>query len=182
MSTHNSMTSHLGENDILRAVIDDTDLPQGVKQHLIECAHCRLQKGRFEQELARLGQLAKRYAPEPRRRVTVDTARVRPPFLNWKLAFGAAAVAATVIIVWAAVLIKTQQPGSVGNLARNMVEAERLMTEIDMLVENALPPVYLEIVGETDLNPDDEFLEFLIPDTEDSPRISDLTKKGSARC
>jgi hypothetical protein len=51
-----------------------------------------------------------------------------------------------------------------------------------VLVENALPPVYLEIVGETDLNPDEEFLEFLIPDTEDSPRISALTMKGPARC
>ncbi|MGD8408822.1 MAG: hypothetical protein PVI49_01350 [Desulfobacterales bacterium] len=182
MSNHNSIASHLGENDILQAVIDDTDLSQGVKQHLNECAHCRLQKERFEQELERLGQLAKRYAPEPRRRVTVDTARVRRPFLNWKFAFGAAAVAVTIIIVWATVLIQTQQPGSVGNLAQNMVEAERLMTEIDVLVENALPPVYLEIVGETDLNPDEEFLEFLIPDTEDSPRISALTMKGPARC
>jgi hypothetical protein len=63
-----------------------------------------------------------------------------------------------------------------------MIEAERLMTEIDGLVENALPPVYLEIVGETDLNPDEEFLEFLIPAAEDVPRISVLTPKGPARC
>ena len=116
------------------------------------------------------------------RRVSVATDRVRSPFFNWKFVFGAAAVAATVIIVWATVLIQSQRPGSVGNLAQNMVEAERLMTEIDVLVENALPSVYLEIVGETDLNPDEEFLEFLIPDTEDAPRISALTMKGPARC
>jgi hypothetical protein len=182
VSNHNSIASHLGEKDILQAVIDNTDLSQSVQQHLKECAHCRRQKERIEQELARLGQLAKRYAPGPRRRVTVDTARVRTPFLNRKFAFGAAAVAATVIVVWATVLIQTQRPGSVANSTQHMVEAERLMTEIDVLVENALPPVYLEIVGETDLNPDEEFLEFLIPDTEDAPQISALTMKGPARC
>ena len=182
MSHHNSMASHLGEKDILQAVIDEADLSQSLKQHLNECAHCRLQAERLQQELSRLGQLAKRYAPEPRKRVTIDTDRVKAPFLSWKFAFGAAAVAATVIVVWATVLFQSRQPGSVGNLAKNMVEAERLMTEIDDLVENALPPVYLEIVGETDLNPDEEFLEFLIPATEDTPQISSLIMKGPAIC
>jgi hypothetical protein len=182
VSNQNSIASHLGENDILRAVIDDTDLSQSMKQHLDECSHCRLQIEHLQQELARLGRLTKRYAPEPRRRVSVATDRRRWLFLNWKFAFGAAAVAAAVIVVWATVLIHSQQPANVGILGQNMVEAERLMTEVDGLVENALPPVYLKIVGETDLNPDEEFLEFLIPDPENAPRISALTMKGPARC
>ena len=182
MSNHNSIDSHLGENDILQAVIDDTDLPQSLKQHLHECSHCRMQKEGFEQELARFGQLARRYAPQPRRRVTIGADAVRLPLLNWKFAIGAAAVAASIIVVWAAVLIQRQPPGSVGNLAQNMVEAERLMMEVDVLVENALPPVFLEIVGETDLNLDQEFIEFLIPATEDAPKISAFTMKGPARC
>lgn len=182
MSNHNAMASHLGENEILQAVVDETDLSLRLKQHLKECSHCRLQKERIAQELARLGQLARRYAPEPQRRVTLTADRVRWPFLSWKFAFSAAAVAAAVIVVWATILIQSQQPGRVENLAQNMIEAERLMTEIDGLVENALPPVYLEIVGETDLNPDEEFLEFLIPAAEDVPRISVLTTKGPARC
>lgn len=182
MSHHNSNKHHLGENDILQAMIDDTVLSQRLKQHLDKCSHCRLQKEHFEQELTRLGQLARRYAPKSHRRVTIVADRVRSPFLNWKFASGAAAVAAAIIIVWATVLIQSQPPGSVGNLAQNMVEAERLMTEIDGLVENALPPIYLEIVGETDLNPDEEFMDFLIPATGEAPRTSALTMKGPARC
>ena len=182
MSDYNTKTSHLGENDILQAVIDETDLPRRLKQHLNECSHCRLEKERFAQELTNLGQLARRYAPAPQRRVTLTADRVRGPFMNWKFALSAAAVAAAIIVVWATVLIQSQQPGRVENLAQNMIEAERLMTEIDGLVENALPPVYLEIVGENDLNPDEEFIEFLIPATEDVPRISVLTTKGPARC
>lgn len=182
MSNHNSMDSHLNENDIFQAVVDANDLSEHLKQHLKGCSHCRLQKERFAQELKHLGQMARHYAPEPRRRVTLVTDRVRSPFLNWKFAFSAAAVAVALIVVWTAVFIQNQQTGSDGNLAQNMIEAEKLMTEIDGLVENALPPVYLEIVGEVDLNPDEEFLEFLIPAAEDVSRTSALTRKGPARC
>ena len=58
MSIHNHNEPHLGENDILQAVIDDTDLSMLLQQHLLECSRCRSQKERLENELARLGQLA----------------------------------------------------------------------------------------------------------------------------
>ncbi len=182
MNIHNPNKSHLGENDILQAVIDDTDLSMLQQQHLQECSQCRSQKERLENELARLGQLAEHYAPEPQRRVTVAEQKVRAPFFNKGFAFSAAAVAAVIIVVWATFLIRSQQQGSIGNLAQNMVEAERLMTEIDVLVENALPQVYLDIVGETNLNLDQDFLDFLIPTSDDAPRVSALAKKGSKLC
>ena len=182
MSIHNHNESHLGENDILQAVIDDTDLSGLQQQHLQECSQCRSHKERLKNELARLGQLAEHYAPEPQRRVTVAEQKVRAPFFNRGFAFSAAAVAAVLIVVWATLLIRSQQQGSIGNLAQNMVEAERLMMEIDVLVENALPQVYLDIVGETNLNLDQDFLDFLIPNSDDAPQISALAKKGSKLC
>jgi hypothetical protein len=63
-----------------------------------------------------------------------------------------------------------------------MVEAERLMAEINGLVENALPPVYLDIVGGTRLSQDEDFIDFLIPDNGGAPQISALAKKGSISC
>ena len=132
--------------------------------------------------MARLGQLAEHYAPEPQRRVTVAEQKVRAPFFNRGFAFSAAAVAAVLIVVSATLLIRSQQQGSIGNLAQNMVEAERLMMEIDVLVENALPQVYLDIVGETNLNLDQDFLDFLIPNSDGAPQISALAKKGSKLC
>jgi RNA polymerase sigma-70 factor (ECF subfamily) len=146
------------------------------------CPQCRSQKERLENELARLGQLAEHYAPEPHRRITVAEQKVRAPFFNRGFAFSAAAVAAVIIVVWATFLIRSQQQGSIGNLAQNMIEAERLMMEIDVLVENALPQVYLDIVGETNLNLDQDFLDFLIPTSDDPTRISALAKKGSKLC
>jgi len=46
------------------------------------------------------------------------------------------------------------------------LEARQLMTEVNMLVDNALPPLYLEISAE--YKPDDEkdFYQFLIPQIE----------------
>jgi hypothetical protein len=63
-----------------------------------------------------------------------------------------------------------------------MVEAERLMTQVNMLVENALPQVYLDIVGETSLNLDEDFMDFLIPTNESAARIPASAKKGSILC
>jgi hypothetical protein len=174
----------LGENDILQAVIDETDLSMRQQQHLQKCIHCRSKKKQLENELARLGQLAGHYAPEPQRRVTVPEQKVRAPFFNRGFAFSAAAVAAVIIVVWTTFLIRDQQQGQgrIGNLAQDMVEAERLMTQVNNLVENALPAVYLDIVGDTSLSLDEDFMDFLIPLDEGAAQISALAKKGPELC
>jgi predicted anti-sigma-YlaC factor YlaD len=172
----------LEEDDILQALVDDTDLSVRQQQHLVECSQCRRRKEQLEQELARLGQLAERYAPKPQRRILVAKQKIRAPLLNWKIAFSAAAVAAVILVVWGTVLIQNQQQGSIGNLTQDMVEAERLMTQVNILVENALPQVYLDIVGETSLNLDEDFMDFLIPTNESAARIPASAKKGSILC
>ena len=182
MTTHSTDGRHLEEDHILQAVIDDTDLSKLQQQHLAECSRCQSDRERLENELTHLGQMAERYAPEPLRRIIVADENVRSSFSIRGVAFSAAAVAAVIIVVWAGFLIRSQQPGRIGNLAQDMVEAERLMTEINVLVENALPQVYLDIVGETDLNLDDDFIDFLIPTNEGTARISALAKKGSRLC
>jgi len=182
VNIQNHNERHLAEKDILQAVVDNTDLSGPAQQHLAECHHCRSRKQRIEHELTQLRQMAERYVPEPQRRITMAEQKVRSPFLKWGFAFGAAAVAAVILVVLGTFLIRDQQRGAVGNLAENMVEAERLMTEIDVLVENALPQVYLDIVGETDLKMDKDFIDFLIPTTDEPPRISALAKKGLILC
>jgi hypothetical protein len=159
VNIHSPDGPHLGEDHILQAVIDDTDLSMLQQQHLAECSQCQSHRERLENELKHLGQLAERYAPEPLRRINVADDRARSPFSIRRFAVSAAA-----------------------DLAQDMVEAERLMTEVNVLVENALPQVYLDIVGETNLNMDEDFIDFLIPPYEGAPRISALAKKGSILC
>ena len=182
MSIHNTNEPHLAEDDMLKAVIDDTDLSMLQQQHLAECSRCQSHRERLENELTHLGQLAERYAPQPLRRISVADDKARSPLLTRRFTVSAAAVAAVIIVVWATFLIRSQQQGGIGNLAQDMVEAERLMTEVNVLVENALPQVYLDIVGETNLNMDEDFIDFLIPTYDGVPRISALAKKGSISC
>jgi hypothetical protein len=56
------------------------------------------------------------------------------------------------------------------------------MTQVNILIENALPQVYLDIVGETSLNLDEDFMDFLIPTNESAARIPASAKKGSILC
>jgi hypothetical protein len=170
---------HLVEDDILRAVIDDTDLSDSQQMHLAQCSRCRSLKEQLEQELTRMGQLAKRYSPAPQKRIVLVERKERSPFFKWGFAFSAAAA---ILVVLGIFLLRGQQPGSIGNLAQNMVEAERLMTEVNVLVESALPPVYLDIIGENDLSADEDFFDFLIPISDGNPRISALAEKGSILC
>jgi hypothetical protein len=182
VNTHSSDERHLGEDHILQAVIDDADLSALQQQHLAECSRCQADRERLENELAHLGKMAQRYTPQPLKRIRVADEKTRSPFFIRGFAFSAAAVAAVFIVVWATFLIRNQQPGRIGNLAQDMVEAEKLMTEINVLVENALPQAYLDIVGETNLNLDEDFMDFLIPTNGDAPRISAFAKKGSKLC
>lgn len=182
MSIHKPNAPHLGENDILQAVADDAGLPARQQQHLAECSRCRDKKLRLENELAHLGRLAERYAPEPLQRITLPDDRIRWPFSIRGIVFSAATVAAVIIVVWAAFWVRNQQQGGIGNVAQNMVEAERLMTEINGLVENALPQVYLDIVGETTYKMDEDFIDFLIPTEENENRLSASARKGSMLC
>lgn len=178
--------AHLAEKDILQAVIDETDLSDSQRAHLAQCPQCRAAKEQLEQQLDRLGQRARSYCPAPQRRISVPEGKDRLSFFSrgfsWSFAFGAAAVAAALLVVLGSFFIRSQQQANIGNLAQNMVEAEKLMAEVTVLVENALPPVYLDIVGETDLSADEDFFEFLIPTTDDPPRISAFAEKGSMLC
>lgn len=186
MIDHEPSGAHLAEKDILQAVIDDTDLSDLQRTHLARCPQCQSEKERLGQELARLGQLARRYSPAPQKRITVVEGQGRLSFLSrgfgWGFAVSAAVAAAALLVMLGSFFIRGQQQANIGNLAQNMVEAERLMAEVDVLVENALPPVYLEIVGETDLSVDEDFFDFLIPTTDGAPRISAFAEKGSVLC
>jgi len=102
---------HLVEDDILRAVIDDTALSELQQVHLAQCSRCRSLREQLEKELTRLGQLAKRYSPAPQKRITFVERKARSPFFKWGFAFSAAAailgVAAALAFVppWAALAI-----------------------------------------------------------------------------
>ena len=67
------------------------------------------------------------------------------------------------------------------NLSR-LKTPDRLIMDIGMLVENALPPVFLDITGEQDSEFDKEFMQFVVPPIESSSPFYESGMKGVTLC
>ena len=168
----NEEERHLNEDQLRLAVIDDTDLPASLRDHLKICPVCRAEKERFEENLARLGHMAERLAPSPSRKVKLpvqeSAQRPLPWYWNWRgaLAAGMATGVLALVIVGGSMLVKTTREAELASLTQEMWEDDQLMTEISELAENALPAFCLDIAGEPDPDFDEEFIDFVIPATE----------------
>ena len=161
---------HLNEKQLILAIVDAADLPASVQIHLAECGQCLESKQRFEQDLLNLGQMAERLAPKPQRRIVIPVRETKRTFLSSlnrrSLIAAAATVAAVLIVVWGTNLVINLPGHGTKNLTAEMLEAERLMKEVNTLGDNALPPFYLEISGEKSPDYNEEFYQFLVPSIE----------------
>jgi len=177
---------HLDEEQLIQAVVDAADLPDSLQTHLTECSQCLAGKNSFELEMTKLSQKAAQFAPKPQRRIILPAPKTKNPFsnlLDWRnLIAAAATVAAVFILVWGTNMVRNRSEYGTQNLTAEMVEAERLMTEVNTLVDNALPAFYLEISGEKNADYDEEFYQFLIPTVEDKALTSNRGKKGTSLC
>ena len=177
---------HLDEHQLIQAVVDAADLPQSVQAHLSECSQCLAGQKDFQRALTKLGQKAEQYAPRPQRRIVLPVHQSKNPFgnlLNWhNLIAAAATVTAVFILVWGTHIARNFSERRTENLTAEMRNAEKLMTEVNTLVDNPLPPIYLEIAGEKKPDYDEEFYQFLIPTIEDKTLTSVQGKRGTSLC
>ena len=177
---------HLDDEQLIQAVVDAADLPDSLQTHLTECSQCLAGKNSFELEITKLSQKAEQFAPQPQRRIILPAQKTKNPFsnlLDWRnLIAAAATVTAVFILVWGTNMVRNRSEYGTQNLTAEMMEAERLMTEVNTLVDNALPAFYLEISGEKNADYDEEFYQFLIPTVEDKALTSNRGKKGTSLC
>jgi anti-sigma-K factor RskA len=177
---------HLNENQLIQAVVDAADLPAAAQAHLAACNQCRTSKQNFEQELTNLGRIARQSVPKPQRRIVLPVPKPAgrwASFWNWRSITAAAAIAAAaVVVVWGANIARNFSERQTENLTAEMRDAKRLMTEVNSLVDNALPPFYLEISNEPDSDYDEEFYKFLIPPIENNNVTSEQEKRGTSLC
>jgi len=162
---------HLDEEQLVQAVVDATDLPHSVQAHLAKCGQCLAGKNSFELEMTKLSRQVERFAPKPQRRILLPVPKTKNPLrnlLDWRnLVAAAATVTAVFILVWGTNMVRNPSVPGAEILAAEMEEAERLMTEVNTLVDNALPAFYLVISGEKNAAYEEEFFQFLIPTIED---------------
>jgi hypothetical protein len=177
---------HLEDDQLIRALVDTSDLPEAVRRHLSACERCRSRKTDLEEELARLNRMAEESTPAALRPVRLPVretpARGRLPG-KWLTAVGlTASAAAAVLILWTAGILEPRSEFPDDRLPGDRPSAEQLMLEVTRLVENPLPAVYLKITGETSAGVDEDFFRFLIPQENQLSSISPAGKKGKAAC
>lgn len=184
MSTDNGF--HLNDDQLLWSVVDEAELPLPLREHLSACPVCQANKNRIAKDLARLSQMAERFAPSPTKPVSLPVEEPRRTVRwswGWRTGVGVAVAAMlALMLIWRTPMFRTPSGDNGDMLAREMQEAEQFMTDIALLVENALPPVYLDISGESSPGWDEEFIQFMVPSTEDEPLTYNSGKRGVSLC
>jgi hypothetical protein len=159
---------HLNEQQIIQAVVDVTDLPFSLQDHLNTCPMCLAQKERFSGLLSQLGHKSKVLSPTYRKRVTLtETNGTKRPWLwawNWqRLLVAGLSCAMVLAVLWWASPFKIPPEWQESKAYHEMWEDYRMMAEIVWLEEHALPQVYFDISGESAPLISEEFIQFLIP-------------------
>ena len=177
--------NHLNEDQFLLATVNKNELPAEAREHLSECLLCRERMENLERELALFGRMAEDFVPRQRRRVSqhIKPRNARGWLWNLRTATGAAAMVILVmtLIWWSPLLRNTPEVGT--DMAGEIFqESDQLMTDIDTLVDNALPPVYIYISGGSEQEFDEEFMEFVVPIIENTTPIYNSGMRGAVLC
>ncbi len=176
---------HLEEDQLTKAVVDDSDLSQSQREHLLDCHQCRGRKEKIEASLSQLGQMAERFSPSPKKRFSLPIRKEQRSFLwswQWRTALGVAVAVIFIAVVGVPTLYENTQEQKELTLTQEMLEAEDFMLEVTMLAESALPQEYMDITGETGEETDEVFMEFMAPTIEEDYWSLNSKKKGDELC
>ena len=141
---------HLNEEEIIMAVVDTADLDLSQQQHISQCSRCRSQIQAMNDDLADMGRIAESTSPKvtrPFRAPSGQPERTGRFRFGRKLAAGLAVTIACVIV--AGLFWQNQLSHRRQQFAREMLEAEQLMRQVNVLVENPLPETIMSIGATT---------------------------------
>jgi hypothetical protein len=164
---------HLDERQIVMSVVDEASLTAEAAEHLRSCAHCLAARRALERKLSSFGDLARQMAPSPRRPVAVELPQ-KEKHPGWfhggrPLRVAAAGMAVVAVLILGTLITRHSQEQLMAQLTREILEDERLMSEIARLEEDALPDI---VPGDRngygrEEDSDEEFMDFLVPASDD---------------
>ena len=119
-------------------------------------------------------------------KISLPESKLRRSLLRlegWQITAGTALAVAVVIFT----ALWFRPPGikpeiAMKMAANEMLEAESFMDDISTLTENALPEVYLDITGESYTGFGEDFMQFVVPNINESAPASDLGSEGVTSC
>lgn len=181
-----SSNKHLAEAQILQAIVDLSDLSDDQQTHLAACPVCLAEKDSLDRMLIQVGSMAKASAPAViRRPVLTDR---RPGFLQaWffearPLVRIAVPALLVLIVVTAVFVLKPAQDKHTAFVEEQMIDSEQLLSDIDRLIENPLPQELQTMISIAEIDPDEDFMDYIVPTTENAPLSNIPGEKGENIC
>ncbi|MEJ2642492.1 MAG: hypothetical protein P8010_23305 [Desulfosarcinaceae bacterium] len=151
---------HLDSDQLLQAVVGESDLPRHLRIHLTQCTTCRQEVDRLGARFSAIGKMARDLSPDALGRVRLSERR-RRFFLGRRVGLRPAlGMAVAMVLLMLIALYRPlghrstpAPPASIVNAdAALSPETEaRLLAEIQGLLDNPLPEDYQRITGEDSL-------------------------------
>lgn len=170
--------SHLNEEQIYKAIIDESQLLPSERDHLSDCSECRTELESFEKDLKLLGQTAERFVPLPKKRMVLYEKTGKNFLFGQRPFFAAAIVILFFVITMHSDSIKLLFSNKTDIANSELYSEDILMTEVNNLVENSLPAKYLFISDENNTDDDEDFIDFVVPSVDDDV-LSGIKKGGN---
>lgn len=177
-------TGHLNEDQLIRALVDEVDLPTDLRDHLTSCTVCRSANQKMEARLERLGELAREFSPSPIGKVRLANSDRRPVQSSWwrwdwrGLSAAGFGVAVLLLMLTNLLPLEKKPETRIAQLEKEMTADEQLLESVDRLEDDALPTSYVEILDEPDADFDDDFIDFVVPGGEHKSSYLKIHRKG----
>lgn len=176
----NREQDHLNSDQLLQAVVGESDLPRDLRSHLTQCTACRQEVDRLSARFSAIGKMARDISPDALGRVRLPERR-RRFFLGRRVGLRPALSMAVALVLLMMILLyrplghrSTPIPSATAPTVTATAEqtlnpeAEaRLFAEIQDLIHNPLPEEYRQLSGEDSLFgiPEDPTY-FIVPEVE----------------
>jgi len=177
---------HLTDTLILQAIVDPSDLPDSQQIHLAACPICGAEKKDLEELLLRLGDMAEASVPAVTVRPVLPDDRqgwLQEHFLGFRslVRIAVPALAAFIVVMTALVLYHGRDM-HMASVEVRVMDPEQLLSDMDKLIENPLPQELQVMVSFAGIDPDDDFMDYIVPITENDPLSGLPGGKGENVC
>ncbi len=184
---NNTTDNHLTEDQILMALVDESELDLKFQSHLAACPLCNSEKIKIERGIGELSRTAKRMTPMPTRSIRLPETKSRSFFWSgWRLSPVMGIALATVLVLmvlWRPARFYHQPDLGRDMLSQEMDEDHQFMTEVEILVENALPKEYQDILAVVETEFEDDFMYYIVPSIEDNnSQFLSKWERGAVKC
>lgn len=159
--------NHLIDDQIIRYLVDPEDLSVDFRFHMESCSHCQAEKNRLERNLFNLGEIAKDFTPELSRRIIFFRGRRKKSHTwNWfRLAIVGMTFTVGVLLAVRLELSHIEQQKRVARLTTEMIKDEHLMAGVEKIDSNDLPQALSEIVGDSEVDLDENLIKMITPES-----------------